>query len=97
MLQHGQLPLQPAAAAADYLLRLALEPYTWQAVAALLLAFVTWLAIIARIDLSQAHPATAGSYVTVTLASAYFLHEDISLVKLAGIALIMLGVYLIAD
>lgn len=94
---HGVFPLHSARAALSYLAGLAAEPAVWLGVLMLVLAFITWLAIIARIDLSKAHPASSFSYVTVTLASGVFLHEDISLLKIAGILLIMLGVYLVAE
>lgn len=94
---HGVFPIHSPGAALSYLSVIALEPVVWLGLLTLVLAFLTWLAIIARVDLSKAHPATAFSYVTVTLASGIFLHEDISLLKMAGILLIMLGVYLVAE
>lgn len=93
----GVFPLHSLSAAAAYLARIANEPMIWLGAVGMVLAFLTWLAIIARIELSKAHPATAFSYVTVTLASGIFLHEDVSVLKIAGILLIMLGVYLVAE
>ncbi len=94
---HGVFPMHSLEAATSYLAMLAAEPAMWLGVVTLVLAFVTWLAIIARIDLSKAHPATSFSYVTVTLASGVLLHENVSLLQFAGIVLIMLGVYLVAE
>lgn len=94
---HGVFPIHSLDAALDYLARIAVEPVIWLAVMMLVLAFLTWLAIISRIELSKAHPATSFSYVTVTIASGIFLHEDVSALKIAGILLIMLGVYLVAE
>lgn len=94
---HGEFPLDRADAALNYLAAIALEPMVWLGAAALGLAFITWLAIIARVELSKAHPATSFSYVTVTIASAVFLHETVSVMKMAGILLIMLGVWLVAE
>lgn len=93
----GPLPMQDLAAALGYLGGMLQQPAIWLGGAALLLAFVTWLAIIARIDLSKAHPATAFSYVTVTLASGWLLGEHVSLLQVGGILLIMLGVFLVAE
>lgn len=94
---HGVFPIHSLDAALAYLADIAVEPVIWLAVLMLLLAFLTWLAIIARIELSKAHPATSFAYVTVTIASGIFLHEDVSVLKIAGIFLIMLGVYLVAE
>lgn len=94
---HGEFPVNSISAGFSYLRAIAMEPAIWLGVFTLILAFITWLAIIARIDLSKAHPATSISYVTVTIASAIFLNETISLLKFCGIIVIILGVYLVAE
>lgn len=94
---HGELPVHAWRPALGYFSALALEPLIWLALLFLVLAFLTWLAIIARVDLSKAHPATSFSYVTVGIASAVFLHESINAMKLAGILLIVVGVFLVAE
>jgi len=66
-----------------------------------LLAFVAqyfnWMRVLARADLSFAQPITALSYITVLALSRLALHEKVSLSKILGIALIMLGVFLISQ
>lgn len=94
---HGEFPINSIGAAWSYLATIAMEPTIWLGMLALILAFLTWLSIIARIDLSKAHPATSMSYVTVTLASAVFLHETISMLKFFGIIVIIFGVYLVTE
>ncbi|GBG15908.1 transporter [Novimethylophilus kurashikiensis] len=93
---HGELPVYAWSPMAAYLKTIATEPLIWLALVFLILAFLTWLAIIARVELSKAHPATSFSYVTVTIASAVFLNESLNLTKVAGLFLIVLGVFLIA-
>lgn len=65
-----------------------------------MLAFIAqlwnWLRVLARADLSFAQPFTALSYLTVLTISSRFLHESLSLSKLGGTALILLGVFLIS-
>ena len=58
---HGVFPMHAPGAALTYLAALATEPAIWLGAVSLVLAFLTWLAIIARIDLSKAHPATSFS------------------------------------
>lgn len=55
-----------------------------------------WLRVLARADLSFAQPFTALSYITVLAVSHRYLHEALSLTRLAGIALILLGVYCVS-
>lgn len=60
------------------------------------IATVLWFAVLTRLPLSVAYPMQAFAYV-ITLIPAYFLfHENITLTKLAGIAVILFGVYLLA-
>ena len=58
--------------------------------------FVNWMVVLAHADLSYAQPITALSYVTVNVASMFLFHERISLLRLAGLGLILLGVWFIS-
>jgi drug/metabolite transporter (DMT)-like permease len=60
------------------------------------LSALAWLAVLARTDLSQAYPFVALGTVLVLLASAWQLHEPLSLLRVAGTALIATGVILVA-
>jgi drug/metabolite transporter (DMT)-like permease len=53
--------------------------------------------VLARADLSFAQPITALSYITVLVLSRLALHEKVSLPKILGTALILLGVFLISQ
>ena len=57
---------------------------------------VNWLKVLDRADVSYALPITALSYVSVAGASYLFLHEGLSPARMAGIALILLGVFFIS-
>ena len=94
---HGKFPTHSINAMLSYLSSIAMEPIIWLGVLTLILAFITWLAIIAQIDLSKAHPATSFSYVTVAISSAIFLHEVISPLQISGIFLIIFGIYLASE
>jgi len=66
----------------------------WQA-AMLALFFFLWLAVLSWEDLSVALPMQALNYVLVAVLAKYLLHEDISPLRWAGIALVCVGVMLI--
>ncbi|MFI5356086.1 MAG: DMT family transporter [Opitutales bacterium] len=59
--------------------------------------FYNWMRVLKHADLSFAQPLTALGYVAVLVASAGWLHEKISPGKVAGIGLILAGVYLISQ
>jgi drug/metabolite transporter (DMT)-like permease len=68
--------------------------------AAAMMAFAAqlwnWLRVLARADLSFAQPFTALSYIAVLAISASALHEHVSVSRGFGVALILLGVFLIS-
>jgi multidrug transporter EmrE-like cation transporter len=62
------------------------------ALAAALLAALSWMAAMTKLDLSHAYPFTSLSFVLVALASTWLLNEPLTGPKIAGIALICLGI-----
>lgn len=75
-----------------FLARLLMNPWIVSALAAALLAALSWMAAMTKLDLSHAYPFTSLSFVLVALASAWLLHEPLTAPKIAGIALICLGI-----
>jgi drug/metabolite transporter (DMT)-like permease len=61
-----------------------------------LLQFVNWIVVLAHADLSYAQPITALSYITVSVSSVLLFRERLSLLRVAGLALILLGVWFIS-
>ncbi len=72
------------------------SPWFWGAMLAYVLQFFNWMRVLAHADLSYAQPLTALGYVAVLVVSRLALHEEISPVKVAGVALIFVGVYFIS-
>ena len=58
--------------------------------------FVNWMIVLSKADLSFAQPITACSYVLTAAGSAYFLADRITPLRMGGIALILVGVWLIS-
>ncbi len=56
-----------------------------------LIAFFSWLAILSKVDLSKAQLINSLVYVTVPLASIFFLGETIHMTQMFGILLISIG------
>jgi multidrug transporter EmrE-like cation transporter len=54
------------------------------------------LAVLSRLPLSVAYPLQALAYVLALIPAYFLFHESITLTKLAGVAVILLGVYLLA-
>lgn len=59
-------------------------------------SFVTWIGVLARLELSIAYPIAIGlTLIFSTLGAIYFLGESVSLLRVAGICLIMAGIVLV--
>ena len=75
----------------DYLLRLFLDPWVISVFVSALLASITWALALTRFELSFAYPFMALSFVLVLAFGAAFLSESVTVAKVAGVTLIVLG------
>ena len=67
-------------------------PWVAAGIILLLAFFASYLAALSFADLTYVLPATAVGYILMALLAKFFLHENISAWRWAGIALIALGV-----
>lgn len=68
------------------------SPFIWFGLFSVFTTFIIWATLLSKIDLSVAVPICSFSYMLIPLASLVFLHEKISLLRWAGVLLILLGV-----
>lgn len=61
------------------------------------LSAVVWIFALSRVPLSIAYPMVALSYVLVVFLSWLLFHEPVSAMRILGLALIMVGVIIIAN
>ena len=60
-------------------------------------SFLIWLRILSFNDLSRAYPIFATIvFLLTTAGSVFFLNESVSLLRFAGIAIMLVGIYLVA-
>jgi drug/metabolite transporter (DMT)-like permease len=57
---------------------------------------ILWLAIVSKLELSYAYPMVSLGYVIVILASWWLLREELSFLRLLGVAFICAGVALVS-
>ena len=57
---------------------------------------IFWLAVISRVDLSWAYPMLSLGYILVVLLSWWFLNEAITPLRLIGVGVICVGVFLVS-
>ena len=59
--------------------------------------FFNWLMVLGNADLSYAQPVTSLSYVSVFCLSVIYLKEGTDLIQVAGILLVLAGVWFISQ
>jgi uncharacterized membrane protein len=76
-------------------IRALFNPWVAVGVSFLILWLLSHMALLSWADLSYVVPVTSIAYVLVALVGRFVLHEQVSLARWAGIALIMTGVALV--
>jgi len=76
--------------------RLALEPHILGGLACYAVSVVVWVAALSRVPVSIAYPMLSIGYIVNAVAAWYLFGEALSAMKLAGIGVIIVGVYMVA-
>lgn len=71
------------------------NPWVAAGVSLLIVWLLSHMALLSWADLSYVLPVTSIAYVLIPLVGRFFLHEQVSLIRWGGIALIVLGVMLV--
>ena len=58
---------------------------------------VVWTAVLSRVAVSLAYPMVSIGYVIVAMAGWYIFDETLSTLRVAGICVIVLGVYMVSQ
>lgn len=70
-----------------------LRPWVITAFIAAFLASLAWMGALLHFDLSYAYPFTSLSFVFVLILSSALFGESLTLARVAGIAIIAIGIY----
>ena len=80
----------------NFLLQAPLSPCVLLGLTAYILSAMIWLIVLARADLSFAYPFVGLSMIATTSYGFWVLQEPVGPARLTGIALIVVGVVLVA-
>ncbi len=75
-----------------FLLRLLLNPWVFSGFCAAFLASLAWMAAMTRFQLGYAYPFMSLNFVLVLGLSAWIFQEPVSIAKVIGITLVVLGI-----
>lgn len=73
-----------------------LNPFVFAGISCFGFSAITWLVVLSRMELSKVYPMVSVAYILVAIASYIFFKENLSMIRIVGIAVIMLGVVLIS-
>ncbi len=77
-------------------LQSALNPNIWLGLVCYGLGFLVWLIVLAKAEVSYAYPLISLGYVFTAILAWLLFNEGLTDIRIAGILLICMGVYLIA-
>ena len=77
-------------------LAVAASPWVVGGLAAYVASALVWLKVLSRIDVSQAYPCVALGFVLTALGGVFLLGEPLSLGRMAGLVVILVGVGVVA-
>ena len=77
-------------------IKIALNPFVVAGIGCYVLSLVVWLMILSRAEVSYAYPMLSLGYIITAIAASYLFGEDLSLPRILGIVLVIMGVILIA-
>ncbi len=75
--------------------KLATEPHILGGLACYVVSVVAWILVLSRVEVSLAYPMISFGYIVTALASWWLFGETLSIERISGILVIMLGVFLI--
>ena len=76
--------------------RLATEPHILGGLTCYVISVVVWIMALSRVEVSIAYPMLSVGYVVNALAAWYLFGEAVTAARLVGIAVIILGVFIVA-
>lgn len=59
-------------------------------------SFLLWIKVLSKVELSYAYPMVSLGYVLVMIFSYFFFKENVTPIRILGVAFIMIGVILVA-
>ena len=99
-LKHGLTRAQKSASSrgglTNLILSVASQSFVWLWAFCFVLATALWLLGLQKLELSYAYPLVSFGYVLVSILSALFFNERVDINRWAAIAVLSIGVMLIA-
>lgn len=80
----------------SYLPSMATNLFLWGSIFCYGISVLLWMVVLSRVEVSFAYPFLSIGYIVAAVIAYYTLGENISLIRMIGIAFICVGVVLIS-
>ena len=77
-------------------MKVATQPYILGGIVCYVVSVVVWILALSRVEVSVAYPMLSIGYIVNAVAAYFLFGEAVSVQRLAGIGIIILGVYIVA-
>lgn len=77
-------------------LQVAASPFVFAGLFAYVVSVLVWLLVLSRVEVSYAYPMLSIGYIVNAIGGYYLFQDNLSLTRITGILIIIVGVYLIS-
>jgi len=77
-------------------MQLATNPFIILGIICYVISVIIWIGVLSRVDVSVAYPMISLGYVVNAIAAYYLFGEALSAMRMSGIFIILIGVYMVA-
>ncbi len=78
-------------------IQLATNPFILIGIIFYVVSMLIWIGVLSRVDVSVAYPMISLGYIVNAIAAYYLFGEALSLSRVTGLFIILVGVYLVAQ
>ena len=90
-------PMSPSVSGAfSFAMRIAIEPHLLGGVACYFISMLLWIMALTRMEVSVAYPMLSLGYVLTAIAAYFLFGEAVSVQRVLGIVIIIVGVVITA-
>lgn len=92
----GQLEINSVGQLVHYIFVLLTNPYSLAGILLYFMSAVVWSYLLIKLDISFVQPILALTYVVTPILAIFILKEHVPMIRWLGIAVIIMGVYIVA-
>ena len=100
LMRQGMLRIGEGEISLSFLLRvlpqLMKNIFLWLSVACYGISVITWMIVLSRVEVSFAYAFLSLGFVLVTIFGYLFFNENVTLIRVIGVALICIGVFFVS-